>query len=180
MKLMIQEFAAAMMLLSGVAAQAAPETMPLTPGNMRAETHSHAMIMTVTGTYRQLTGTLMFDPATKACRIDVTFTVASLSSPNALIHAQVMSKDFLDPADYPLTHYAATCQGGRLVGQLTLHGQTHAFDMSLTYTGAGAEITAIHAAGAFDRYDWGLTGHAMTIGKMIGVTNDISLNGEAP
>jgi hypothetical protein len=34
--------------------------------------------------------------------------------------------------------------------------------------------------GVLNRYEWGLAGLSLTVGKMIRVTNDISLNGEAP
>jgi len=161
-------------------AQAAPMALQLTAGNMLAQTHSHAIIMTVTGTYRQLHGTFDYDLAAKTCRVDVTFEVNSLELPNALIRAQTMSQGFLDPAEYPETHFVGTCQGDNLVGNLTLRGQTHPFTMAITYETAGSQVTGIHTEGTLNRYDWGLTGLSMTVGKTIRVTNDISLNGQAP
>jgi polyisoprenoid-binding protein YceI len=161
-------------------AAAAPMVLPLTPGNMLAQTHSHAMIMTITGTYRQLSGTLNFDPAAKTCDIDVTFVVRSLTSPNALIRSQTMSKGFLDPDDFPQTHYVGTCQGNSLVGNLTLRGQTHPFTMALTYESSGGQLTGIHAEGILNRYNWGVAGMSLTVSQNIRVTNDISLNGQPP
>jgi polyisoprenoid-binding protein YceI len=161
-------------------AKAAPMVLPLTAGNMLAQTHSHAIIMNITGTYRQLSGTLNFDADAKTCSIDVTFVVRSLTSPNAIIRSQTMSKSFLDPDDYPETHFTGTCQGDNLVGNLTLHGQTHPFTMAVTYERTNGALTAIHTEGTLNRYDWGVTGMSMTVGQNIRVTNDISLNGQPP
>jgi polyisoprenoid-binding protein YceI len=161
-------------------AAAAPMTLTLTPADMLAQTHSHAIIMTVTGTFRQLSGKLNFDPATKSCDVDVTFVVESLALPNALIRSQTMSSGFLDPAEYPTQHYVGTCQGDRLVGNLTMRGQTHPFDMDITSEQTGGQVTGLHLEGQLNRYDWGLNGLSMTVGKVIRVTNDISLNGQPP
>jgi polyisoprenoid-binding protein YceI len=163
-------------------AAAAPMTLTLTPGNMLAQTHSHAIILTINGTYQQLSGTFNYDLAAKTCNIDVTFQVRSLTAPNAIIRAQTMSKSFLDPDDYPQTRYAGTCQDGftSLAGNLTLRGQTHPFTMALTQEIANGQVTGLHAEGTLNRYDWGLTGMSMTVGKNIRVTNDISLNGQPP
>jgi polyisoprenoid-binding protein YceI len=159
---------------------AAPMQLQLTPGDMLAQTHSHAIIISVTGTYRQLSGTLDYDLAAKTCSVDVTFEVNSLQLPNALIRSQTMSQGFLDPAQYPETRFTGTCQGNNLVGNLTLRGQTHPFTMAITYETAGGKITGMHTEGTLNRYDWGLTGLTMTVGKMIRVTNDISLDGQPP
>ncbi|OYV35887.1 MAG: hypothetical protein B7Z80_17135 [Rhodospirillales bacterium 20-64-7] len=161
-------------------ASAAPMTLQLTAGNMLAQTHSHAMIMSVTGTFRQLSGTLDYDLAAKTCHVDVTFVVKSLELPNALIRSQTMSQDFLDPAQYPTQHYTGTCQGDMLVGALTMRGETHPFDMSITYETRDGQVIGMHTEGKLNRYDWGLNGHSMTVGKIIKVTNDISLDGQPP
>ncbi len=171
---------AAASLFGPPAANAAPMQLQLTAGDMLAQTHSHAIIISVTGTYRQLSGTLNYDLAAKTCAVDVTFEVNSLQLPNALIRSQTMSQGFLDPAQYPETHFAGTCQGDNLVGNLTLRGQTHPFTMAITYVTSGGKITEMHTEGTLNRYDWGLTGLTMTVGKMIRVTNDISLDGQPP
>ncbi|MGC9270332.1 YceI family protein [Acidiphilium sp.] len=175
------------LLLTGVAAAtgtalAAPETLQLTPGNMLAQTHSSAVLFTVTGTYRALSGTLAFDPATRSCSVDVVFQTRSLALPNAIVRDQVMAKDFLDPDKYPTSRFVGTCvkDGTVLAGALTNHGQTHPFDMAVTYRMAGGKLVGIDTAGAFDRYEWGLTGDKMTVGRMIRVTNEISLDGKQP
>jgi len=91
-------------------AHAAQMSLQLTPGDMLAQTHSHAIIMNVTGTYRQLHGTLNYNLAAKTCNVDVTFEVNSLELPNALIRSQTMIQGFLDPAEYPAraTAWSAT------------------------------------------------------------------------
>jgi polyisoprenoid-binding protein YceI len=106
--------------------------------------------------------------------------VRSLTSPNAMMRAQAMSKNFLDPADFPQTRYVGSCQGDTLVGSLTLRGQTHPFNMALTYIGPASQLVAVHGEGILNRYDWGVTGLGMMVGKNIRITNDISLNGKPP
>lgn len=166
-------------------AVAAPIILALTPGNMLAQTHSRAMMIATTATFRQLSGTLRYDPATGACTMDVTFVVLSLQLPNALLRSKTMSDDFLDPAQYPLQRYVGTCQtapagGTMLAGALTMHGQTHPFNMAVTFDRSGAAATAMHTTGTLNRFDWGVSGSPMLAGKMIHITNDISLNGQPP
>ena len=171
---------ALVLLMLPLGAAAAPMTLNLTAGNMLAQTHSHAIIMNTTGTFRQLSGRLDYDPVAATCSLDVTFVVKSMALPNALIRSQTMSPGFLDPAEYPTQHYTGTCQGNTLVGNLTMHGQTHKFDMTITYEKTGGQVTGLHLEGVLNRYDWGLDGLSMTVNKKIRVTNDISLNGRPP
>ncbi len=169
-----------LMLLPGTAL-AQPMTMKLSAGNMLAQTHSHSMMFTITGTFRQLSGTLDYDLAAKTCHIDITLVVESMELPNALVRSQTMSSSFLDPQDYPTQRFVGDCSGNTLTGQLTMHGQTHQTVATITYvTDGSGVVTGIHTDGTLNRYDWGLNGNSMTVGKMIDVTNDISLNGQPP
>ena len=176
---LLSAFAVVPMMLP-LGAAAAPLTLQLTAGNMLAQTHSHAIILTLTGTFRQLSGTLDYDPAAKTCSVDVTFVVESLELPNALVRAQTMSAGFLDPAAYPTQHYTGTCQGNTLTGELTMRGQTHPFNMAITDEMTGGQLTGLHLEGVLNRYNWGLNGLSLIVGKMIRVTNDISLDGQPP
>ncbi len=138
------------------------------------------MITNLTSTYRQLTGILDFNGLAKTCHIDVTFIVRSLDAANALLRAETMSKNFLDPQDYPQTRYVGDCRGNLLQGSLTLRGQTHPFDMRLTYLGSPSQPVAVHAEGTLDRYNWGLQGLHLAVGRNIRITDDIALNGKPP
>lgn len=180
--LLLAGVACGVFMVSAGMADAAPEILQLTPGNMLAQTHSSAVLFTITGTYRQLAGTLNFDPVTKTCAVDVTFQTRSLALPNAIVRGQVMSKGFLDPAQYPTVSYKGVCtdNGTLLAGSLTMHGQTHPFDMKVTDLMDGGTMVGLDTAGSLDRYDWGLDGLRMMVGKTIKVTNDISLNGKPP
>ncbi|CAG4929339.1 unnamed protein product [Acidocella sp. C78] len=172
---------AAVPLLGGNA-RAGEEQLRLTPGNMLAQTHSTALLFTITGTYRQLSGTLVFDPAANTCRIDVTFATASLALPNALVRAQVMSRGFLDPDQYPQTRFIGRCKAGgtRIDGRLTMHGQTHRFSMALTKRFSGGKLVGFHSIGRLDREHWGIDGLDMLVGRTITVIDDISLDGRRP
>jgi polyisoprenoid-binding protein YceI len=165
-------------------AAAAPEQLTLTPADMLSQTHSHAVIMSITGTFKELSGKLTFDPDTKACTVDVIFQVKTMALP-LLAKPQVMSKGFLDPDDYPTMHYVGTCQnqgqGPQLVGTLTMHGQTHPFTMAVTYINdSSGKLIGFDSEGTLDRTQWGVDGLQMLVGQNIRVTNDISLNGQPP
>lgn len=170
-----------LMACSGTA-RAGNEVLQLTPGNMLSQTHSSAVLFTITGTYRKLSGTLNFDPVAKTCSIDVTFMTKSLALPNAIVRSQVMSKGFLDPDQYPKTSFVGKCanKGTELDGSLTLHGETHPFDMKLTEVMKGGKLVGFDSVGKLNRYHWGLNGLKMVVGKTITVTNAISLNGQPP
>ncbi|WP_236656493.1 YceI family protein [Acidiphilium sp. C61] len=174
--------ALAMVPILGGRARAGEEQLILTPGNMLARTHSTALLFTITGTYRQLSGTLVFDPAANTCRIDVTFVTASLALPNALVRAQVLSRGFLDPEQYPQTSFTGHCAAGgtRIDGKLTMHGQTHPFSMVLTKRMAGGRLVGFHTVGRLDRQRWGIDGLNMLVGRTITVIDDISLDGRRP
>jgi polyisoprenoid-binding protein YceI len=172
-------FVMAMLLLPSTAL-AQPMTLKLTAGNMLARTYSHSMVFTITGTFKQLSGTLDYDLTAKTCHMDVTLVVESMELPNALVRSETMSQSFLDPQDYPTQHFVGDCQGDQLVGQLTMRGQTHPFNADLTYVTSNGVVTGIHTEGKLNRYDWGMNGNSMTVGKMIRVTNDVSLNGQPP
>ena len=162
--------------------QAAEEMLQLTPGNMLAQTHSHAVLFNVAGTFRKLSGTLTFNPAAHSCAIDAFFIVRSLTSPTLMIRAQVMSKDFLDPAQYPTMRFQGKCRanGTLLAGALTMHGQTHPFTMKLTDVMQGGQLVGFDTTGTLNRYAWGLNGLKMLVGPTITVTNKVSLNGKLP
>ena len=174
--------AGAALAASVASAFAAPETLQLTPGNMLAQNRSSAVLFDVTGKYRQLNGTLTFDPVARTCNVDVTFVTRSLQMPNAIFRARVMAKDFLDPAKYPTTHYVGHCtnNGQTLVGDLTMHGQTHPFTMAITDEIVNNTLVGLYTEGKLNRYHWGLDGQGMTVGKIITVMDTISLNGQPP
>ena len=161
---------------------AAPEILQLTPGNMLAETHSHAAFFGVSGHFRKLSGTLRFDPATRQCAINTAFVVKSLTAPTLMIRAQVMSKDFLDPDRYPIMRFEGRCRenGSVLAGALTMHGQTHPFAMRVTDVYSNGRLTEFKTSGTLDRYEWGLDGLKMLVGPKITVTDAVSLDGRPP
>jgi polyisoprenoid-binding protein YceI len=167
-------------LLAPSMASAAPMALTLTAGNTLSQTHSSAVMFTITGTFKDLNGTLTFDPVTKACNVELNLVVKSMELPNAIVRAQVMSSSFLDPDTYPGMKYVGTCQGDQLVGNLTMHGQTHPFNLALTYVMKDGQLTGFDSVGTLNRYDWGLNGLQMMVGKMIKVNNDISLTGAPP
>ena len=150
--------AGAALAASVATAFAAPETLQLTPGNMLAQNRSSAVLF------------------------DVTFVTRSLQMPNAIFRARVMAKDFLDPAKYPTTHFVGQCtnNGQTLVGNLTMHGETHPFTMAVTDEIVNNALVGLYTEGKLNRYHWGLDGQGLTVGKIITVMDTISLNGQPP
>lgn len=152
-------FAGCMLGIATSPALAAPEVLQLTAGNMLAQTHSRSLLFTITGTYRQLTGTLTFDPVARTCTVNTLFQTRSLALPNSIVRGQVMSKGFLDPDQYPTSSYTGHCvdNATELAGDLTMHGQTHPFTMKVTFRKTNGRLTAIDTKGSLNRFEWGWT-----------------------
>ena len=68
----------------------------------------------------------------------------------------------MDVAQFPELAFHGACQGERVIGDLTMHGQTH--PVTLDYTRSAGTIVA---TGRLRRADWGITGSPLTGGSTI-------------
>ena len=91
----------------------------------------HMMITIVRGQYKNLKGTLHFDPADLAhSGVEVTIEAANFSSEEPERDAHLRSADFLDVENHPMIHFQSTHVEAtgystyKITGDLTLRGKT--------------------------------------------------------
>ncbi len=71
----------------------------------------------------------------------------------------------MDVARYPDLAYHGTCQGDTVVGDLTMHGETHPLNLDCARA-AGA----VRAVGRLRRSEWGINGSPLLGGQTIRIT----------
>lgn len=132
----------------------------------------HMMITTVKGTFADLTGTIILDPATPAASsVEVTIQSASLTTRVADRDAHLKSADFLEVEAHPTITFRSTRVAGDLqgdftvVGDLTIRGTTREVTLNARFEGQGkdpwgGERVAFVARTTLDRRDFGLTWNA--------------------
>lgn len=102
-------------------------------------------------------------------RAHVTIDAASVSTNDAALDRIVAGPDMFDAARFPIITFESTGltrtgkATGKLVGNLTLHGQTHPVTLAVTFNGGapdpltGQNTLGFSAEGHFDRSRWGLS-----------------------
>jgi polyisoprenoid-binding protein YceI len=111
-------------------------------------THSHAgfsvrhlMISNVRGEFRQLSGTLQYDPTdVEKSELDVTIQIASIDTREPNRDAHLKSADFFEVEKYPeMTFHSTAWQHKNddeliIMGDLTMHGMTHPVELTTERT----------------------------------------------
>lgn len=129
-------------------------------------------LLPVPASFAAFSGTLRVDAARPAsCAVHVTVDVSSLRMADPARRAQALGPAMLDAARYPRMIFNGACQGSlRLAGQLTLHGVTRAFTLSLRRQGGRVE-----ASGLIRRRDYGILGLPYLVGQRIRVRLSVAL-----
>lgn len=145
-------------------AGAAPRRVALVPGQAAIGFRAYALGLWPTdGAFTRFVGTLTYDPAMPGpCAVDATVDVASLWMRDPALREDVLSPNLLDAARFASLAFRGVCRGDQLVGDLTLHGQTHPFVMAIT-----RDRTSYLAEGRLDRAAWGITGRRLLAGPHI-------------
>ena len=155
-------------MLPGLGSQAGALTAPsltvIEPGSSKVSFRAYAMgIIPLDGAFQRFHGSVaVAATAPLACAIDVQVEVASLAMEDAGRTPDVLSADLLDAADYPLLAYRGQCAGDKVVGALTMHGQTHPLTLRLDH-----DHDAYTASAPVRRADWGVVGRPMTAGATV-------------
>jgi polyisoprenoid-binding protein YceI len=138
---------------------------------------SHMGFTTWYGNFTGASGSLTLDPsAPSASALTVTLPIASVTTTNATLDAELKSPAWLDAAAYPTaafrsTHVTAT--GPRtadVAGELTLHGVTRPIVLKVKFNAAGvnplnkAYTAGFDATGTIKRSDFGVKTYVPLIG----------------
>ena len=113
------------------------------PGHTAAEFCArHMMVSCVRGHFKDVHGTLEFDPENpKASKVDVTIDATRLWSGEPDRDAHLKSADFLDVANHPTITFRGSdvellgANEGRLRGELTIRGVTRPTTLDVRYLG---------------------------------------------
>jgi len=121
----------------------------------------------VSARFNELSGELVPARRAQPSRVDVTIRTASLTCASPRWNARLLSPVWFDAQQYPQIAYHSERirfdgeGGGTVTGRLTLHGQTHAFEMTVNRwdcanrPGTG-DTCSFDAEGRIRRSDFGL------------------------
>jgi polyisoprenoid-binding protein YceI len=96
--------------------------------------------------------------------------VGSLTMTTASMSEMVLGPDFLDAARYPALAYDGACNAEGLTGQLTMHGVTRPFALTLD-----RQAGAVTAVGRLPRADWGMTARPLLGGSTVRIEVTVPL-----
>jgi polyisoprenoid-binding protein YceI len=189
--------------LSGLAISVAALAFPLSAG---AETTawvidashsrvgfsvSHLVVSTVSGRFKQVSGTVALDEANLAkSDVDITIKTDSVDTDEPKRDEHLRSPDFFDAAKFPVIVFKSTkitAVGGtkyKLTGELSMHGVSKMVTLDANVSQAiknpwGKQVRAVKLSGKLKRSDFGLKWNKTleTGGVLVGeeVTLDIQV-----
>lgn len=158
----------------------------------------HMTVAFVRGQFNGLHGSLTFDRNhLPAFALEFTIEAAGIHTGIAKRDAHLKSADFFDVAKYPellfkSRDFTPDNSGGRLTGDLTMHGVKKPVTLELTISGpvkspedlGGETVVGITATAVLNREDFGLRWNvplgedAMMIGNEIAISLDIEADRE--
>lgn len=154
----------------------------------------HMMVSTVRGGFRNVTGTINFDPEhPENGSVEATIQVNEMTSTGVADRdAHLKSPDFLDAEKYPTITFKSTKvekvgeNKGRVIGDLTIRDVTRPVTLDAELLGVvnspfGTKVAGFHATTAINREDFGLTwnmvveGGGVLVGKEIKISLDVEV-----
>lgn len=133
------------------------------------------------GSFAQWQAAIRFDPTHPAnSRFDVTVDTTSASTGDADRDSALPGADFFNATKYPQAHYVTTgfsrVDGTRVManGNLTLRGETHPVNLSVTFTPQPGGTATMDVAGTLKRLDYGVGGGEYADTSVIG--NEVTVN----
>ena len=148
----------------------------------------HMMISNVRGHFEDFTGTVEFDPDNpEDTRVEVQIDANSINTREEKRDAHLRSADFLDAETYPYLEFvsrrveAQDEDLARLIGDLTIRGETHEVALDVSYSGMakapwGSTSAGFSATTTINRKNWNLTwNQALETGGVL-VGDEIQIN----
>lgn len=176
-----------LLLFLGAVPVPAADLYRLTSDNTRVTLAVRVLGLTLlSARFNDLSGELVPDRRVQPSRVDVTINTASLTCESARWNARLLSPIWFDAQQYPQIVYHSELvrfDGGAAAtvrGHLTLHGQTHPFDLTVhrwdcsSQTGM-ADSCSFDAEGSIRRSDYGLPHGVLEGGDEV----EIDIRGDA-
>lgn len=133
------------------------------------------------GSFGQWRAAIRFDPAKLAdARFDVTVDTTSASTGDTDRDGALPGADFFNATKYPQAHYVSTgfsrADGNRVLahGTLTLRGETHPLDLTVTFAPQAGGAATMDVTGTLKRLDYGVGGGEYADTSVIG--NEVTVN----
>jgi len=147
-----------------VAGTAWSDQVSLRPPGSAVELRTYGFgLIPFDGSFTRFHGWMRFDPAKAgACEVVLQIEAASLAMSSLSVRDKIIGPEMMDAARFPDLTFHGKCQDEAIVGDLTMHGETH--PVSLDYTRSARTIVA---TGQLRRADWGITGSPLTGGSII-------------
>jgi polyisoprenoid-binding protein YceI len=150
----------------------------------------HMMVSHVRGQYNKLSGAVQFDPADRSSfSLELMVDATGLYTGIRKRDDHLASPDFFDVATHPTitfksTGFTASGNGGRLTGDLAIHGVTKSVTLEVTFSGPvvspedfGGETTlGITATATINREDFGMAWNVPINDEGVMVGRDIGIN----
>ncbi len=187
----MKRFLTSVLLLSAAmfaTAFAATETWSVDPNHSTAQfTARHFGIVPVVGTIPVKSAVVKLPSGSQIpIEVNAELDPSNVDTHNGMRDNDIRSAHYFDVATYPNMTFQSTKITGTdpkhftMIGNLTMHGQTHAVTLSAGVVGAGKSprgrsIIAYAATGTIDRTQWGMSFGPVIVGNSV----DLSLNVEA-
>jgi polyisoprenoid-binding protein YceI len=141
-----------------------PDQFSLQPPGSAVELRSYGFgLIPLDGKFTRFHGWMRYDPSNpSACQVMLEIEAGSLAMSSETIRDRITGPGMMDVAHFPDLAFSGTCQGEAVVGDLTLHGETH--PVALDYTRSAGTIIA---TGRIRRGEWGITGSPLIGGPTI-------------
>jgi polyisoprenoid-binding protein YceI len=115
------------------------------------------------GKFTRFNGWMRYDPAHPGvCQVLLEIEAGSLAMSSDAVRDRITGPGMLDVARFPDLTFHGMCQGEAVVGDLTMHGETH--PVTLDFTRSAGMVTA---TGRLRRADWGITGSPLIGGPVV-------------
>lgn len=147
----------------------------------------HLMISNVKGRFSNPAGTVSYDPDhTGTLQLEITIPIATIDTRNEQRDAHLRSADFFDAENHPtMTFKGKRIRGDiggrfKLIGDLTIRGNTREVTLDVTSEGAGADPwgndrLGFSATGKISRKDFGLTYNQVLEAGGVAVGDEIKI-----
>jgi polyisoprenoid-binding protein YceI len=140
------------------------DQISLLPPDSVVELRSYGFgLFPLDGKFARFHGVMRYDPAHPgACQVVLEIEAGSLAMSNDSIRDRITGPGMMDVGRFPDLSFHGACHGEAVVGDLTMHGETH--PISLEFTRSAGKVTA---TGRLRREDWGITGSKLIGGSII-------------
>ncbi len=165
----------ALLLCAALCPQARADQRAIGPASGRVEMRAYGLgLFPADGNFTRFHGVMRYDPAQpKACQVMLEIDPSSLRMATEAMTEQVTGARFLDTQRYPAMEFNGTCHNDVIAGELSLHGQTHPFELDLQHD--GRQLTA---TGRLYRRQWGIDADPITVGATIRIRVELTLTAE--